>query len=263
MVRKRCLLLLCFAQPNQGRQLFVGFRVKRRLPFVELGGGTAEILFYALSDEFLFPVKLVTDIIKPSPVPVVAVHGNREDLPIILNPQFKFLFEIGLDKLVKEPPQRFLAFAIKGEVVGVFLAVYLPHLIYLVHEVTEEQVGEVLRQVVSDRHTICAVYDFIKQPQQVFVLNLAAHDTLQYVVLYGRVVFLDVDFQAVHRLSLVLPYHLVNVPGAALYTPFLDAGISVVRECLYPYRFEYVHDGVMDDAVGIVRQTINYPLFRS
>ena len=134
-------------QPR-GDSLFVGFRVKRRLPFVELGGGTAEILFYALSDELLFPVKLVTDIIKPLPVPVVSVHGNREDLPIILNPQFKFLFEIGLDKLVKEPPQRFLAFAIKGEVVGVFLAVYLPNLIHFVHEIGKEQVGEVLRQVV-------------------------------------------------------------------------------------------------------------------
>lgn len=104
-------------RPTQPRRdsLFVGFRVKRRLPFVELGGGTAEILFYALSDELLFPVKLVTDIIKPPTVPVVTVHGDREDLPIILNPQFKFLFEIGFDKPVKEPAQLLFALAVKAK----------------------------------------------------------------------------------------------------------------------------------------------------
>ena len=248
-------------QPR-GDSLFVGFRVKRRLPFVELGGGTAEILFYALPDELLFPVKLITDIIKPTTVPVIAVHGDRKDLPVVLDFQFKFLFEIGLDKLVKEPAQRFLAFAVKGEVVGVFLAVYFLHFIYLVHEVTEKQVSEVLRQVVSNRHTVCAVDDFIKQPQQVFVLYLASDDAFQHVVLYGRIVFLYVDFKAVHGLSPVFAYHLIDVPGTALYTPSLDAGVGVIRECLYPYRLQYVHNGVVDYAVGIVRKTINDTLFR-
>lgn len=163
-------------RPTQPRSdsLFVGFHVQRWIAFVKPGCSTAEVLFDALSYELLFPVKLITDIIKPTTVPVIAVHGDRKDLPVVLDFQFKFLFDIGLDELVKEPAQLLLAIAVKREVVGVFLAVYLPNLIHFVHEIGKEQVGEVLRQVVSDRHTVCAVDDFIKQPRRSlsFILRL-------------------------------------------------------------------------------------------
>ena len=76
----------------------------------------------------------------------------------------------------------------------------------------------------------------------------------------ARIILLEVDFQAVQRPALVLPYNLVNVPRTALYSSLLYAGERVVREQPRPYRLQYIHHGVMHDTVGIVRQPVYQPL---
>ena len=85
----------------RGDGLLVGLCIQWRVVLVKPGCGTAEILFYALSHELLFPVEVITDIIKTPPVSVITVFRDRKDLPIILDLQFKFLLDIRLDKLVE------------------------------------------------------------------------------------------------------------------------------------------------------------------
>lgn len=45
--------------------------------------------------------------------------------------------------------------------------------IYTVHEVTQIQVRKVLTEIITYRKTFNAVYNFVQQPQEVFVFQLA------------------------------------------------------------------------------------------
>ena len=121
-------------------------------------------------------------------------------------------------------------------------------------EVGKHQVCEVLAQIVADRHAVGAVDDRIEQGERILAFDFAADDGFQYVVVYRRVELPDVDFEAI---SGVFP-----VFDSPLDIPPLDAAIRVFREDRNPYRFEDIHDRMMQNAVGVIRQSKYDPLFR-
>ena len=45
-------------------------------------------------------------------------------------------------------------------------------------------------------------------------------------------------------------------------SPVLDARIRVLVEDRNPYRFKDIHNGMVQDTVGIIGQTVNLPFFR-
>ena len=159
------MFAIAVPRPTQprGDSLFVGFRVKRRLPFVELGGGTAEILFYAFPDELLPPVELETDVIKRAAVLVLAVLRYREYLPVALHlkPQRR---EPRAYEARERLAQPLLAVAEKHDVVGVFGAVHAQHLVYFVHEVAQHEVRQVLAKVIPDGQALRAVDYPVNEP---------------------------------------------------------------------------------------------------
>ncbi len=143
--------------------LFVGFRVQLLATFAELGGGTAEILFYAFPDELLLPVELETDVIKRAAVLVLAVLRYREYLPVALylKPQRR---EPRVYEARERLAQPLLAVAEKHDVVGVFGAVHAQHLVCFVHEVAQHEVRQVLAKVIADGQALRAVDYPVNEP---------------------------------------------------------------------------------------------------
>ena len=224
------------------------------MPSVQACDRVAQVLFDTLADKLLSSEEFVPDIIYCPAVAVIAVLGNREYLMVVLDDKLQLLFDVPpyLWKYLVKP---LLAVAVEDKIIGILLTLQFERFVHPVHKVGEVQVGEVLRQVVAYRQTRRTVYDFVKQPQEVSVLDFPADEPFQHVVAYRRITLADVDFKAVQGLSLVTSYHLPDVACAALYASVLDARVGVVREHGHPYRFEDNHNGVMHDAVGIVRKT--------
>lgn len=134
--------MFCPTEPR-GDSLFV-LLSRYAMNLVQPDGLFAKILLNTLANQLLFAEELIPDKIKNSPMSVVTVRPYREYLPVALHRQLQLVLEIRLHKPVKELMQPLLALTVEREIVGIFLAVYLPDLVHLVHEITQEQVGEVL-----------------------------------------------------------------------------------------------------------------------
>lgn len=109
---------------------------------------------------------------------VVAVICYGEDLIIVLDVQFKLVMQVmtyGRECLV----QILLVVREEYDVVCILrsieriLPAYLcvQTLIHPVHEIGKHQVGEILRQVVAYRKSGSRVYNLVKQPKQILVLD--------------------------------------------------------------------------------------------
>ena len=131
-------------QPR-GDGLFIGFNVRRRAAFVEPCGFPAKVPLDAFAQEFLMTVELIADVIQRSPVPVIPVSGYGEDLVISFYFQLQFSFKIGFDLAVERFMQPCLAFAVKDNIVRIFICIQPPNLIDFVHKVGQIKVRKVLR----------------------------------------------------------------------------------------------------------------------
>lgn len=136
------IAMFCPTEPRSD-SLFV-LLIRYALNLVQPDYLFTKILLNALANQLLFAEELIPDKIKDSPMSVVTVRGDREHLPVSLHRQLQLVLDIRLHKPVKELMQPLLALAVEREIVGIFLAVYLPDLVHLVHEITQKQIGEIL-----------------------------------------------------------------------------------------------------------------------
>lgn len=160
---------------------------------------------------------------------VVAVICYGEDLIIVLDVQFKLVMQVmtyGRECLV----QILLVVREEYDVVCILrsieriLPAYLcvQTLIHPVHEIGKHQVGEILRQVVAYRKPGSGVYNLVKQPKQILVLDFPAHDAFQHIVVYGRIELLDVNFQTIERPAFKLADDVVHSSCAAFDASVLN-----------------------------------------
>lgn len=187
----------------RGYRLFELGRTDRRLTLGQPSYGTAKVSLYALAHQFLITEKLKPHIVQRPAVAVSPVASDREYLPIRFHGQQQLVLDVRSDDLSESRMQPFLAVGEEHDIIGILRAVKAQPLVYRVHKVTEHKVSKELRQVITDRQSVRAVYDFVKKPQQVAVLNLAAHNPFQHIVPYGWVELLDVYLQAIERSALV------------------------------------------------------------
>lgn len=188
------------------------------------------------------------------------VLGNRKYLLVAFQRQFQgreILLDVG---------QQDVQFLFRGgekyHVIGI--SEIVPHPLLLLDpmvEVGKHQVCEVLAQIVADRHAVGAVDDRIEQGERILAFDFAADDGFQYVVVYRRVELPDVDFEAISGVFPVFDSPL-DIPHRSMNAAPLDAAIRVFREDRNPYRFEDIHDRMMQNAVGVIRQSKYDPLFR-
>ncbi len=276
----------------RGNSLFVRLDIPKRLLAVQSGALTAEVLLRLFPYEFLSPIELVPDIIERTPALVKPVVGDREYLPIRLDRES--YTEQVCAQGDKDLTEAFLAVAEQSNVIGILRSVHAVNLVHAVHNIAQDKIREILRQVVPDRQTRQVVRvpdihrdtatpdikeihhrashllgqrdggidDFVQQPQQVGVFQLPTDNAFQHRVTDGWVELPQVDFKAVQGLSVILADNLIDITRTALYAPFFHAGKGVVRECPYPYRFKNIHYGVVDYPVGIVRKPVYYAFFR-
>lgn len=276
----------------RGNSLFVRLDIPKRLLTVQSRALTAEVLLRLFPYEFLSPIKLVPDIIERTPVTVKPVVCDRENLPILLDrePKPQKVFTQEREHLA----EAFLAVAEQGYVIGVLRSVNSVNLIHAVHNIAQDKVREILRQVVSDRqacqvvrvpdiHRDTATADIkerphregfllgrrdsgidyvVQQPQQVGVFYFPPNNAFQHRVTDGRIELPKVDFKAIQGLPFIFTDNLINITRTALYAPSFHAGKGIVRESPNPYRFKDVHYGVVDYSVGIVRKPVYYAFFR-
>ena len=188
--------MLCPTKPRSYTLLEVR-RADRRHTLFEFDHRFAKVALDALAYQLLIAIEFIPHIVQGSAVPVIAILGYWEYLIVGFHLQLQFLFNVWLDDLCKGGSQLVLAVGQKDDVISVFCAVQLQSFVYHVHKVTQGQIGEELRQVVADWQSVCAVYNLIKKPKQIFVFDFPSYNTFQNVVLYGRIELLDVDFQAI------------------------------------------------------------------
>ena len=222
----------------------------------------AKVLLYALSDQLLIAVELISHVIKCTSMTVVSVDRNREYLPVVLYLQLQFVLDVRLHETKEKLPELVLTRMIEHEIVRIFVTVYPVDLVYTVHEVSHCQVRKILRKIVPDWKTFSAVYDFVKKPQKVFVLYLPADDTLQNLMVHRRIELLYVYLQTVQRLAMIFAYHLLDIPCTPFNTTLLDTGISVVSEHACPYRFKNVHDCMVYNPVRKIGKAVYYAFLR-
>ena len=125
-------------------------------------------------------------------------------------------------------------------------------------EICEIQVCEILGEIVADRHSGCAVDYLVKKPKRVLALDFLSDDWLQHIMVDWRVELPNVYFQAVPCVLTVF-HSLLDLAHRSMYATLLDAAVRVCSEDGYPYRLQHVHYGMVQDAVGIIRQTENLP----
>lgn len=141
----------------------------------------------------------------------------------------------------------------------------------VVVEIRQIQVRKILRKVVSNRQTFAAlracyvvvrINDFVKQYQQAFVFYLSANYLLQDTVINTFVELSNVYLQTVRRAFSVVVQCFLNVHCALMYAALLDARIRLCDERIDPNRFKNIHNCMMNDSVGEIRQTTNLSFFR-
>lgn len=227
---------------------------------IQPGGHTAEVSLDAFPDKRLVMPEHEADKIQSPAVPVGTVVSYRKDLFIPLQPQLQILHVFPY--LRKKPVQFLLTRSKKHHVVSIAKVIpYLLHLLYPMIEVGQIQVGEILGEIVADRHSFGTVDDLVQEPERIPALNLLPDDGLEYVMVNGRVELAHVYLQAVPGPFPVL-HRLSDLAHGTVYSPLLDTAVRICGEYRYPYRFEDIHDGMMDDPVGIVRQLEDLPFFR-
>jgi len=202
----------------------------RRLFLVEPAHFPAHRLLDALAHQLLMPVELVANIVQGATMLVVTVLCHGENLPVALDGQPQLIVEVstdGYEHLMKVT----LALGEEDYVIGILRSIHLRRQAYLcvqtlihpVHEIGKHQVGEILRQVVAYRKSGSGVYNLVKQPKQILVLDFPAHDAFQHIVVYGRIELLDVDFQTIERPAFKLADDVVHSSCTAFYASVLNA----------------------------------------
>lgn len=135
--------MFCPSKPCGHLSLVIGLGYVFQL--VERAHLLAKNPLYALSDELLLAVELISYIIKRTPMTVVPVFRNGEYLPVVLNFQLQLILDVKPYETMEELPELVLARMEEHEVIRVFFTVNPVNLIHTVHEICHREVGEVLR----------------------------------------------------------------------------------------------------------------------
>lgn len=177
---------------------------------------------------------------------------NLKNLPVAFYGQLQLLFRVF--PYVPEKGAEIFLVPQYDHVVRITEIMFHPfRLFHPVVEVRQVYIGQILAQIVPYRQPGRTVYHFVKDAQQTRVSYLLPDFCFHYVMVYGRIVFLDVPFQTVFRPLDVSqrPFYGLD-PG--MYPPALYAGVCAARERAHPYRLKDIHDGMMRNPVREIRK---------
>lgn len=135
--------MFCPSKPCGHLSLVIGLGYVFQL--VERAHLLAKIPLYALSDELLLAVELISYIIKCPAMTVVPVYCYRKYLPVVLNLQLQFILDVRLHETMEKLPELVLTRMIEHEVICIFVTVNSVNFIHTVHEICHCKVGKVLR----------------------------------------------------------------------------------------------------------------------
>ncbi len=128
-------------------------------------------------------------------------------------------------------------------------------------EFRKVQVGEILGNVVADRHAAGRIYDAVQKPKHIGVFQLAPNDLFKYAVVDGGIELAHVDFKTVPRPVRVTAQVGAQLPKQRVNTTPTDAGMGVRGELWRPDGFKHLHDCPLDNTVT-KRQFIDFATFR-
>ena len=238
--------------------LLVVLQVGERRTPVQFGNRTAEVLFDTFAYALLVVVKHEPYIIKSATASVLPVLGYREYLVVAFHRQQEFLAQVAFH-LTEQIVKILLVPVQEHNIVSIAKIILDPQYLFdPMVEISQIQVCKILRQVVPDWYAVRAVNDFVQQPKQSLVLDFPADDLFQAFVVDIRVELLDVEFQAV-PCSLLVFESIIDALHTTVYSSTLYATECVSRKGGNPYRLQHIHYGVMNNAVGIIRQAIYLP----
>ena len=157
---------------------------------VQFGRGTAKVLLDALAQSSVAMTKDEAHVINTTRI-------DRKDLIVTFQLQIQILMQIVVDLDEQTMKEGFVPMQ-EHHVVSISEVIPYPDdLLNPMVEIREVEIGEILRQVIANRHALCAVYNLVKKPQGVLALDFSTNDLFQYVVVNTRIEFSYINLEAV------------------------------------------------------------------
>lgn len=182
---------------------------------------------------------------------------NREHLPVRLDLQLVIRFQLG-EAGFPHVVTLLCGVGQKHNVIAVSeITVRLQFLRHPPVETCQIDVAEILAGIVTDGDASGAVDDVVHKPERVGAFDLAPDLLLQDGVIHVRIILGDVELQCVlWRLAADV---LLNPAPCVMRAPAGDRLKRVTDEALAPDRTNHLKQGVLHDAVGVIRQLVKRP----
>lgn len=129
----------------------------------------------------------------------------------------------------------------------------------IVVEIGEVKVGEVLREIISDRDPRSGVDNTVNKPKEILILDLSADDLFHCLVIDARVILFAISLETIDRTLRIPGKILFNGPCGPVYPSLFYARVSISRKDTHPNRLEDIHYCVVYDTIP-ERQSRDLPL---
>ena len=118
-------------------------------------------------------------------------------------------------------------------------------------EIREVEIGEILRQIIANGHTVCTVDNLIEKFKGILAFYLSTDDLFQYFMVDTWIEFPYIYLETIPSIFNVFKskFNLSHRSGNA---SLLDARERIRCKDRDPNRFEDIHNGMMYYSVGIV-----------